>query len=339
MDYKMAAHRVLWVDFCRGICIIMVVFGHVTGGLGAAKILPPDSVFLAMRAWVYLFHMPAFFLLSGLFAWRGADRSWVGFVKNKTRVLGYPYILWTGVYLAFQTVMARYSNNPPLPGRALKLLWEPYGYGLWFLYSLFLISLLFHLLQASGARRSIVLLVSVIFYLCARLNAFGFWPILNLSMLNFVFYVLGGLAPDLVLSELKRIRPIKSLAAGASFLGIMTVGFITLDCGSLYLQLPAALLGIAGVVFLASGITGLVSGAFISLLGYYSLEIYLGHVLFSTGARAAFGKIGIYSPALDVLFCVLAGLFASVGLAMLCRKINFPYLFRWPLPSAKRTDL
>ena len=46
---------------------MLVVYGHVAGGLEASGVLKAGSPFLAARDGVYLFHMPTFFLLSGLF--------------------------------------------------------------------------------------------------------------------------------------------------------------------------------------------------------------------------------------------------------------------------------
>ena len=66
--------RLRWVDCCRGICIILVVYGHVTGGLVASGVVHGGSAFDQFRNWVYLFHMPAFFFLSGLFAAKALER-------------------------------------------------------------------------------------------------------------------------------------------------------------------------------------------------------------------------------------------------------------------------
>ena len=142
IEHKQEPDRIVWVDCCKGICIVLVVFGHVTGGLDAAGILADNSIFLALSRWVYLFHMPAFFLLSGILATKSLARPWLSVLRNKTGTLVYPYVLWTWIYLTAQLCSSNLANNPPDVARALRLLWEPYGYGLWFLYCLFLITLL-----------------------------------------------------------------------------------------------------------------------------------------------------------------------------------------------------
>jgi len=93
--------------------------------------------------------------------------------------------------------------------------------------------------------------------------------------------------------------------------------------------LATALPGIAGVVALSLG-SGLALGRWISVLGFYSLEIYLGHPLFSTAARAVMSRLGFQSASINVFFGVFAGVFFSLALALLCQKLKFPFLFRWP---------
>ena len=52
----MANKRLTWVDVTKGFLMILVVIGHYPGEL--------DFPFIT---YIYWFHMPAFFLLSGLF--------------------------------------------------------------------------------------------------------------------------------------------------------------------------------------------------------------------------------------------------------------------------------
>jgi fucose 4-O-acetylase-like acetyltransferase len=324
--------RLRWVDCCKGICIILVVYGHVTGGLVASGVVHGGSAFDRVRNWVYLFHMPAFFFLSGLFASRALGRSLWIVVQNRITALVYPYVLWTGIYLLVQVVMARYANNPPDAGRALHFLWEPYGYGLWFLYSLFLISLLFHLLMLTRMPKEVVLVVAIVLHVAAGFNVFGFWPILNTALLNFVFYAVGGLYPQTAFAWLSGGKPRYLLMTGLFLLGLMTAVALTFGRSKVPIGLMVTLLGVAGVVCLAKGLAVFALGNFLSMLGFYSLEIYLGHALFGTASRTLLSRCGVRLPAPYVISGLLIGLFASLALAVLCQKFKFPFLFRWPTP-------
>jgi len=105
-------------------------------------------------------------------------------------------------------------------------------------------------------------------------------------------------------------------------------------------DLPLALLfglpGIAGLILLAQGL-GRFAGWF-TVLGFYSLEIYLGHPLFSIAARAALGRCHIHNSLAYVLAGVSAGVLLSLGIAIICAKMEFPWLFRWPTAAKAKTE-
>ena len=325
--------RLRWVDDCKGICIVLVVYGHVVGGLVAAGTVLEGTAFERGRNWVYLFHMPAFFFLSGLFASRALGRPLKAVLSTRLKTLAYPYVLWTGIYLLVQMVMARYANNAPDTARALRFLWEPYGYGLWFLYSLFLISILFHLLLLARLPKAAVLLLAVGLYVAAAFNVFGFWPILNTAMLNFIFYALGGLYSAAAFTWFSNGRRTYPFAAGIIFLVIMTMVAWAFGYSKFPISLLAALLGVAGIVCIAKGLPDRIVEKFFCLLGFYSLEIYLGHPLFSTAARAVLNKLHVQAPWVYVVAGVLCGVFISLTLAVTCRRLNFPFLYRWPVSN------
>jgi fucose 4-O-acetylase-like acetyltransferase len=319
-----------WVDCAKGVCIVLVVYGHVTGGLVASGGIRDGSIYDQVRSWVYLFHMPAFFFLSGLFARQMLGRT-LGMVWSaRIRTLVYPYVLWTGIYLLVQEIMARHANHAPDVARAAHFLWEPYGYGLWFLYSLFLISLLYYAISLLRMPKPAVLLGAVVLSVAGEFNVFGFWPILNTAMLYLVFYVVGGLYVETVSGWLAARRSPFWFGAGLLFLGLMTFVAWTLGRDEVPAGLMVAWLGIAGVVCLARGMADGVLGGVFAPLGFCSLEIYLGHPLFSVAARAGLSWCGCPRPAIYVISEVFCGVLLSFALAVFCRRYRFPYLFKWP---------
>ncbi|WP_373565555.1 acyltransferase family protein, partial [Klebsiella pneumoniae] len=50
--------REAWVDYAKGIGIILVVFGHVNRGLYSAGIQLSGSSYLLTDSIIYSFHMP-----------------------------------------------------------------------------------------------------------------------------------------------------------------------------------------------------------------------------------------------------------------------------------------
>ncbi|MBC1212116.1 acyltransferase family protein [Listeria booriae] len=60
--------RITWIDYAKGIGIILVVYGHVLRGVFEAGLDIPIKLFTYEDSFIYSFHMPLFFFLSGLFA-------------------------------------------------------------------------------------------------------------------------------------------------------------------------------------------------------------------------------------------------------------------------------
>ena len=322
--------RVQWVDCCKGICIVLVVYGHVAGGLEASGVLKVGSVFSGLRDWVYMFHIPAFFFLSGLFALKACDRPFAPFLRGRLRVLFYPYLLWTAIILASQLAVASAVNTPASASRVLRCLWEPYGVGLWFLYSLFLVSLLFYGVRRLRIPTAAILLLGVVLYVLGHNDVFGFWYILNESTNHAVFFMIGGCFPGIILAPFTGARKPLLAGVGVGFLALMAVSqFIQPDPTGL-LKLTRALLGVSGVVCVAMVFARTAAMGPLAFLGAYSLEIYLAHPLWGTASRAVLLRGGVHNPVVFVVCGVSFGIAGSLAMALFCKRFGFPYLFRWP---------
>ena len=84
--------RQSWIDRWKGILILLVVLGHVAGGGANISVKGSESILLLVRDIIYLFHMPAFFVLAGI-CWRDSD-GWIRFLKRKSFRLLVPYIIF-----------------------------------------------------------------------------------------------------------------------------------------------------------------------------------------------------------------------------------------------------
>lgn len=57
--------RESWLDACKGIAIVLVVIGHIIDG-NMSKGLLSGQTWVVVYNVIYLFHMPLFFVLSGM---------------------------------------------------------------------------------------------------------------------------------------------------------------------------------------------------------------------------------------------------------------------------------
>ena len=85
--------RINWVDALKGFGIILVVIGHA----GCPNWLV---------RWIYIFHMPLFFLLSGLMAKESEYLRGGQWIKRKTRSLLWPYLIFGILEFLFDVLKA-----------------------------------------------------------------------------------------------------------------------------------------------------------------------------------------------------------------------------------------
>src|SRR4051795_3462622 len=82
---KSTAGRVVWVDYAKGICIVMVVMMHSVLGVEAAA--GQTGFMHLLVAFAKPFRMPDFFLISGLFLAVVIDRDWRTYLDRKVAYL------------------------------------------------------------------------------------------------------------------------------------------------------------------------------------------------------------------------------------------------------------
>ena len=92
--------RVDWVDYAKGICIVMVVMMHSV--LGVEKAAGQDRLHALVVEFAKPFRMPDFFLISGLFLPLVIDRDWRTYLDRKVVHFAYFYVLWVTIQFGFK---------------------------------------------------------------------------------------------------------------------------------------------------------------------------------------------------------------------------------------------
>ena len=131
--------RQLWPDWAKGLGIILVVAGHVWRGLMAAGLPIDPDLFATVDRLIYAFHMPLFFLLSGLFFEAGMLRRPVpAFLWSRVVFLLWPLAVWTWIFFLSKSVTGNLVNAP-VAWRDFPLIPLPPREEFWFFWALFLI--------------------------------------------------------------------------------------------------------------------------------------------------------------------------------------------------------
>lgn len=129
--------RVKWVDNAKGIGLILVIVGHLD-----VPLLP---------TWIYTFHMPLFFFLSGC-VFSGGKYSFSTFLKKRIQSLVIPYFfLGAGIYIFYVGFNAITNQKNGLYGTAsdmlIALFRQEHFWTIWFLTCLFLVEIIYYLLD------------------------------------------------------------------------------------------------------------------------------------------------------------------------------------------------
>jgi len=122
------SQRLEYIDLAKGIGIILVVIGHSIDGHGL------------MGHYISSFHMPLFFVLSGLCFNDARYPQFVPFLKKRVRTLLLPCLYFTGIMIVLSALLI--PDYYPLRNLTHKL---PSAY--WFVFILFLSELLYFLIN------------------------------------------------------------------------------------------------------------------------------------------------------------------------------------------------
>lgn len=138
-DVLNSGKRIGWIDLAKGICIVLVVFNHVSVAL---------KVDYPLAEQVNSFRMPLYFVLSGLFFKQ--YEGFVGFLKRKTNKLLIPFVFFLLATSVIPYWLLHHENS--LKGFFNEMNGPMYNFAIWFLLCLFEINILFYFIQWLAGR-------------------------------------------------------------------------------------------------------------------------------------------------------------------------------------------
>ncbi len=160
------SRRIAANDYGRGIGIFLVVLGHVLIGLDDHGILSesanPNALTLSRAAvkWIYAFHMPLFFFLSGMLSERSVRKPFGEVLSSRVRAIAWPYVVWS----LFQESLRELTGiSRGSASDWWRILYKPMMQ-FWFLYVLFFLSLAYYGLRRLGVPRIGVLAIAAVLH-------------------------------------------------------------------------------------------------------------------------------------------------------------------------------
>lgn len=321
--------RTDWIDRGKGIGILLVVLGHST------QYFYTDKVALALTGLIYSFHMPLFFMLSGMFAEHSlAKRGASDFVIDKMGTIVYPYVIWSIFEGAYRYALGKTTEFTDFQGlRQLAAIYYKPIYHYWFLYALavgfFLFAAIYRLPKAMK-------------------------PLAVLSAFSAAAFMLSGLMPHNIVRQIAEslvyfvvgIHLSRAMgltgSAGSSTSGILAglgtlflLGSVLYFCGfapdapRTVQALAFAAIGIGFTSVFAATIPGTSAiGSHLTYLGRISMAIYIFHIPPMALAKFFMDSHGIT----DLLPHLLIECFLGIAIPILIYRYvepRVPRLYQW----------
>lgn len=277
--------RIYWIDALKAMAIILVVIGHTPGIQGYNNLVK----------YIYSFHIPLFFLISGvLFGYESVGKTLLLFLQKQARTLLVPYFVGGLLTYIPWLLIARHFGSYPDLNPAKPLLGMLYGTGsgtwlihngaLWFLPCLFVTRVIFFAIMKCVPRSTLPLVLAVLMafgFICVRLVPFSLPWGLDLSLVAVGFFGSGFLLKDRLQSFQQ--PPSIYLCGALCILAIIhitlvrsntRISFTERAFGDVILFLCEAYVGIAFWFLIAKLIP---VSSIISLIGQNTMMIFILH--------------------------------------------------------------
>ena len=310
--------RISWIDTAKGIGLLCVILGHL------------HIPFLA--SWIYTFHIPLFFFLSGC-VFKGNAYSFKDYLIKKIRSLVIPYFCLGLVIFAFQALLILVQENRF--SAILEMLWnfikQEHFWTIWFLACLFLVEILCWVIHKLCSKKLWILIVSAGICLLGFLRYRLGWGALpwNLDValiaqfffnLGFLFYH-SKIQPFLL--ERKASKICGLIVAGilinfiAGFSNIRLTGqSLDMSIGMYGNELLSIFSALAGILFIVV-LSNFFSIRPLRYLGQNTMVIFAWHsriliVLF----ELIFNALGLFTSQNALILCIRAAII-FVGILLL----------------------
>jgi len=307
--------RLYWVDYLKGIAIILVVYRHSLLGIDRSGLYVPPYLENANMIF-YSFRMPLFFMLSGIFVSRTlAKKSVQQFIASKFETLIYPYFIWVFIQITLQIILSGYTNSERSFIDYTYIFYQPRNLDqFWYLPALFNATIIYVLIKKFITQKWWMLLMTGVgfYFLSSHLQ--------QISMISdwmefFVFFALGDTISRFFFQE-----RVQQFFKNYSTLLFALPVFVFVQI--YYLNHPAIqdlIHPLSQLQFLIIALTGCFTMlafsfrlqcwnifSWLRVLGYHSLYIYVMHVMVAALIRTILVHfLGLHNVVISLVICII----------------------------------
>jgi uncharacterized membrane protein YcfT len=318
--------RIDWVDYAKGICIVMVVMMHSVLGVEAAA--GQTGFMHGLVAFAKPFRMPDFFLISGLFLSVVIDRDWRTYLDRKVVHFAYFYVLWVTIQFGFKAPsFAAESSWTHVGMLYLESFIEPFG-TLWFIYLLPVFFVVTKVL-----RRAPPLAIWAAAAALETMHVATGWTVIDEFCARFVYFYSGYLFAAYVfaLSDRARARPAFALAGLALWM-LVNGGLVVLGLSERpVISLALGLAGACAIVVIGTLLAQARRLDALRYCGEHSIVIYLAFFLPMAATRTLLLKFELIRDIGAVsLIVTIAGITGALAIWWMSRGSRANFLFERP---------
>ena len=358
--YILSSSRLAWIDYARGICIILVCYRHCFDGLRESHLdVAHYHLLEILNVCFYSFRMPLFFIISGLFVSRSLQKKRLAdYIRSRFYVVFYPLLLWGSLQITLQLIFRDYVNGKPALFDYVNLIIFPRNPSnnqqFWYLNALFFVGAIYAFFKIKLRFSVWVQLgISVVLYAIAawmdysRITFYIFPDIFH----YYIYFCIGDLvAPFIFKREAteKMLSPTWLLLSFISCLPLQAVfTMVNMSHGNddyvnvnlPFVLLPISLSGCALMVQFSQIMQRKNTFRWLRVVGYHSLYIYLMHLMIISGVRIMLTRLlhitnvplimgvaismGVVIPVLMYNFCIRLGGWWLFSLKKPVAEINY----------------
>lgn len=336
-----SSKRIEWIDYLKAFACVLVVLGHLIQSLQKAGIDSNQTITSFINWFIYLFHMPVFFCISGyLYEKKKKEFTWDNYKKfeaKKIANLAIPYFVFYLLFVGINMVFADSVNNPRGVQDILDIFNNPMP-PYWFLYTLLSVFIMMPLIEKIFNNKKylilLVLLLLKVISIFIKTNIY----FLDSFFFNAIYFYIGNFINIKINNiETKKIKQIMyNVLLMIGYLVITIIIYANIDrINENILELIKIVLAISGTYICISIFRNIKKCKILDTMKQYTFQIYLLHTIFAAGIRIVMFKLGIQNYVIHFIVGLLASIYVPVLVGIICEKTKYLNFFFYPTKTIK----
>lgn len=270
------------MDNLRGVLILLVILGHTLSRLMRAYSARGEDVTLLywMFKFIYSFHMPTFFAISGFFFISQSENSGAVIIQKIKKLLikfALPYIIYSIIFWIFKYIFRNFTLPQVTIADLLMIPIKPIDI-MWYLYCIFFLLVYVNIIDTFCKNKEV--LFCILFTIAVLYSRNIIWAGLNYPLQYMVYFYLGCIIRKICDGK----KHINTIIGATLILYIVTWMLEMFEIGSytrFYKVVSACCASMCLILFFTKYMVQEIP--LINHMGRITMPIYLIHILFTGG--------------------------------------------------------